>query len=1034
MVSKPSLSFAGKIAPGEEIILKISNPGGKEGILLVQINDKSTTIKIPPVTSYEVKQKIPSDQAGQTFISNFWTRINGVIYHSNTLPIQIPDPDSESNKLNIKITARPIRATDDPAGWKQNAVVTLPVFLKESDDILVNADGTCNLKAELVSGQGIQILSQQFNVQNVYNRNDLSKRRARIVHGYVVVNNVNGHKNEVYDFIVKATTSTRAKHVLTNQAGNLTYVDTGAAKFTLNASEKGFWIRSIEVAKQHILSPNGGNLYIYRRHFDGSPGTDYLTSNFGKAKIEVVKDGSSYCELMITGTMLPENATPATVPQKYFLLLKFHIGSTEIDGELMLVNTNVSLDGNAANYTIPYDGFGLKLLFTKDADATVSQQILLDSGESEALTINTGDQTALLLGYRAARWQGEYEGLWDGHYWPENQRTDGSKPGDLNFVTKGYQFYINNNLDERYKSHFGDILKYPRGCLSHLIYENNDFAFQVGSYAEYEQPIGIVTTDLNNQILIDLQLSSKLSVNKFGKSLPFRTTIRKSFFVDLDYFAPQGMINKLIANQTPYIGIYSTLSDYNKRGFNFEWVNTDERFNLLQTLGFMKSGDSTYQYKDMNRGTMWRPFYIGSNRTGGIMNWDQALIQYCFALHGFMGWLMGLRLQLTFHSILGRRQYEDPDLQRGVLNPSQPCSTLWPIDIEHEDHKGYHAGVCLFGNPLDVIALSRMAYETLGENVGSTLWIRACGNQIGRNMEEQSVLRSLLVPKSMPGKTTLIEDDILPNMLNFFRDFFSRRVDPNDPFNTSGWMSEPGPLPPFEDDPEDVDWPVADMKLPYRYLTIKKAARVKMIDEFHLSKGLAAFNEFMIVINDFPSQYQDAMAGWLETGRYRQIQRAMTFAQYYTFLYPYCKNFIPQCGDYQRLTPWERIKRQKKYYPSDMTICDERTMDEDNTWGGYDYMDCYADAAMQFINEGDDKSAFYILRAALNHMAMNRWDRWPSKPCDPPIDNKNNDFFWSTQYSSYNRIWVIIRDHGFLDKFTHEYPMLFPTEIKYEVA
>lgn len=1026
-MAKPLLAIQGQIKPNQEITFKIFNPFKTDGILFTEVDGQNISTKIPPVEYHELKMVVP-DLPGKMFICNFFTRVNGVIEFSNTLPVQIP-LETEFHGFSVNITAKPMMAADDKSGWHKNSIVTLPILLSEKDDIKVDINGLCNLKAELISNTNIKILAQQFNCLSVFHRGDKTKQRARVVHGYILLSETAGHTNESYEFVIKTTNGfLGSASLITSQHNDVVTVDTGASKVKLvTNSTNGFAINSIEVAKQNVLDINGGHIYMLRRHFDGTPGVDYLSSLNGNAKITVVKNGQAYTELLISGTLLPQNNLWA-IPQQYNLLLKMHAGSTEIDGELMLTNISASIDGIPSNYIIPYDGFGIKLNFVKDLDNTIKQNILMTGSNMASYTLDTNDQISVLCGYKAPRWNAEYEGLQDWHYWTENQRVEGGTT--LDFVTKGFSIYKNGTIDGGQSNFFNNPAMYPAGCVSHLQVDNSNFAFQVGTYPEYEQPIGITVENVGRIAAVNLCLTDKLAPNKLGKSIPWRTSIRKSFYIDLDYFESQGLLNFVLARQTPYFGIYNKITNYNNRGFNFNWLEANERNALLQKIGFLKPGDG-HQLINPLRKNIGKPFFVGSNRTGGTMNWDTAYNFYTMALNGLPGSLMALRLQLTFHSILGHKQFEDNQISKGVLNPNQPVSTIWAIDIEHEDHKGYHVGVLLFGNPLDVVALSRMAYETLAARVGNTLWIRAVGNQIGRLIEEQSTLRGLIWPQKILNSSN-IEDDILPNTLNYIEDFFNRRIDENDPFNSSGWMSEPGLLPAFTQDPEEADWPVAHLGLPKRYLTVKKAARVKMIDEFHLSKGLAAFREFLLTIQDFPTAYQNRVINILKIANLRQAQRAMTFAQYYTFL-AFC-NFTPACTQYKRMTPWERVVRQKKYYPSDMTICDPRFRDEENTWGGYDYMDCYADAAAQYLNAGDNKSAFYILRAALNHMAMNRWNKPPGNPCDAPPDGKQNDFFGGIHYSSYNRVLRMIRDRGFLDKFTHQYPMLFPTEVKWEVA
>ncbi|MFO0981580.1 MAG: hypothetical protein U1E76_07470 [Planctomycetota bacterium] len=1028
---RPTIWVDGKTEPGQTVILKIKNPIGARGGLLIASEGALTAIRIAKSDYTEVPCKVPNSP-GQLFTCQFFTW-DGDYVGSNVLPITV-DEQGGGGPFSAIMDVKPICPADEISGYAMNALAVVPVYLAEQDDVRVDGNGFCNLKATMLTKGGPRIVAQQFNALQVHHRDDPNRRRAMLAHGMLVLDQVDGSSNKSFQILVEAAKDfTGSQAPIAALVNDTVVVDTGAARFTLVASPTwGFRFASVVSAGRELLRDHSGNgmVYMDRRRFDNHIGLDRLSSTAGPATAEIVKNGPSCAEIVVRGDLMPSD-DPGAVPQAYELRLCFHTGSAKVAGELMLTNWSYQRDGVLANYVIPYEGFGLILRLNRKTDSVTQASFLRDAEQMADYDLaRDGDSADVLVGFKTARWSEEYQGLGEKLYWPENQRVDVNS-GGTDLRTKGYWLSSNGKPDPRYSSHYGNPDLYPLACAATVSVDQTRIAVQCGTFPEYAQPLGLCITQNTDSTMVDLALTDWRATNDYGKSIPWRSNLRKSFAVDFDFNPADGLVNFARQEQFPYLGIYTDVASYDGRLRRFAMISVADRNDEWKKTGFLQPSDS-FAYSNPARKDLRYPFFIGANHTGGFNNWDQQYIQFLLGLHGQMGYLLELRWNVTFHSMLGVRQFDDARFGDGAQNQDQVMATQkWEIDIEHEDHKGYHLGAAFFGNPLDVDCLAHQAYFTLGmADVGKTLWIRAIGNRIGRTVEEQGFLRSLLTPRRISGSGQNIEDEILEHGLSYCEDFNGRRIDGNDPCGTGGWTVDPELLPPFKADPEDSDFPTASSGAPRRYPWVSKSGMAKVIDAFHLTKGLGAVREFLPPPEDFPAAYRSRIADLAYYSSLRLAQGGLTFAQWYAFLDPRCQNFDPACSSHRHLAPWERNQRQKKYYSMCMDICDDRIMDEDNNWMAYSFMDAYCEAAEQYLARADLKSAFYMVRYALNHLSSVRWAKGPATPCGAPPDLRQNDFFWGSMYPAEIRLWKLVRDWGFDELLESSYPNLFPVEKK----
>jgi hypothetical protein len=1025
---RPTIWIDDVPVPGETVKLKIQNPLDAPGTLLLASAGRWAALPLPKASYQELDCNVPN-YPGALFTTQFFSWDGGYV-GSNVLAVTIEDPGGGGSFRQL-MDVKPMAASDDVSGYASNVLVVVPVYLAESDDIQVNAEGFCNLKATTV-GSGPRIVAQQFNVLQVYHRDDPQRRRAMLAHGQLVVENIHGEKNQTFQIVVEAAKDFPGSQApIATAVDDKIFVDTGAARFTLVVSPvDGFRVASVNVAGREVLRDGGANgtVFMDRRRLDGS-GVDRLYSTNAFSFPEITKNGQSCAEVLIRGELRPPN-DHAALPQKYRLLLRFHTGSAKMNAELMLTNWDYEIGGVPANYVIPYESFGFTVQLAKKTGAASTVSYLRDSEQlADFDLVKSGDSASVLLGYKTPRWSEEYYGLGEKLYWPENQRVDPNY-GGTDLRTKGYWLLANGRPDPRFESRLGNPDIYPRSCAAQITAGDSQVAVVAGPLAEYVQPIGLLAAQQSDALRLDVNLTDWLATNDGGKSIPWRSCVRKSFAVDFNRDVNVALVEFIRNEQFPYVGLYSDVASYDGRCRNFSFISVDDRNTEWKRTGFLKP-DDYFSYYNPRRVDLNYPYFIGANHTGGFNNWDQQFLQFLLGIHGAAGFLMELRWNVTFHSMLGVRQFDDSHFPDGPQNPGQASSQKWEIDIEHEDHKGYHLGAAFFGNPLDVEALARQAYFTLGmSDVGKTLWVRAIGNRIGRISEEQGFLRSLFRPQRIKGSRVNVEDEILPHALSFWEDFDSRRLDTNDPCNSSGWSVDPDFLPAFKGDPEDIDFPTASRNGAKRYPWVCKTGYAKVIDAFHLTKGLASVKEFMPPPEDFPADFRERVGNMIYNARLRMAQGGMTFAQWYAFLSPYCSNFDPACDSHQHYAPWERNQHQRKYYSICLDICDDRTMDEDNNWMAYSFMDAYCEAAEQYLDRGDVTSAFYMLRYALNHISSVRFKSPPSTPCGDPPDVRQNDFFWSSIYPGELRLWKLLRDWHFDDLLSSSYPNLFPVEKK----
>ncbi|MFO0982837.1 MAG: hypothetical protein U1E76_14085 [Planctomycetota bacterium] len=933
--------------------------------------------------------------------------------------------------FSVVVDVKPMRAEDDRSGFTRQALALVPVYLAETDDVELGEQGFCNLHASMLTSGGPRIVAQQWDALQVYHRHDPARRRAMLAHGALVLDRVEGQSNQTFQILVEnAANSADSLPGLARVEGRRVVIDTGAARFTLAASDaEGFRLASALVNGHEVLHDHGenGTLFMYRRNLAQGGAVDTLRSSLGTASAAIKKNGSACTEVVVHGEMKPAS-DPTGLGQRYVLLLRFHRNSTRVAGELLLTNWSYSHDGAPANYIIPYDGFGMTLRLAHGAGQHAFASLARDGDQlADCELAQSGDSASVLLGYKQPRQSGEYEGLSERNYWPENARRD-ADAGGLDLVTKGMWLLLNGRLDPRYVARCGDPTIYPTACAARVRAGASEIAAMSGSFPEYAQPVGLTITQQPESTRIEVALTDYRAPNALGKSIPWRSCVRKAFALDFGFSADQDLFEFVRSEQVPYIGIYANVADYDGRCRSFAFLADQDRNALWQETGFLEPGDA-YYYGNPARKDLRYPFWIGANRTGGDNNWDQQFIDFLLGLHGKTGNLLALRWNINFHTQLGVRQFDDAMFDAQPLNPDQRVTTNWEIDIEHEDHKGYHLGTAFFANPLDIECLAHQAYFTLGmPDVGAILYIRAIGNRIGRIAEEQGFLRSLFCPEIIGGGHDTIEDAILERGVSYYEDFDARRIDPADPCGGGGWTMAPTILPAFRGDPEDIDFPVANAGTPARYPWVSKAGAFKVIDAFHLVKGLSSVREFMLSAADYPAPYRARIAALELSARLRLAQGGITIAQWYAFLFPFCANFDPACTSFAHLPPWERIRRQKKHYPSCMSICDDRIMDEDNNWMAYSFTDAYAEAAEQYVALGDVRSAFYMLRYGLNHLSTVRFGDLAGDACGPPADKKQNDFFWSSIYPGEMRLWKDLRDWGWDAKFAASYPNLFPVE------
>ncbi|MEW6747084.1 MAG: hypothetical protein AB1486_30480 [Planctomycetota bacterium] len=1028
---RPTIWTEGELYAGEPGTLSIGNPASEAGALLVMAQGHVSSYRVPAVPHYHITDKVPTDPGARLLCQFFtWSFERQSVVASNQLALEISRHPGEG-RFGVDVDLAPLVALGETSGWGATALVRVPVFLSREDGIYVNNQGLANLRATMLTPDGPHILAQQFNVSQVFSRDDPEHRRAQVAHGLLVLDQVDGSENARYRIHVEtADEFTGGRDVLAQLTDDGVRVGTGRAQFDIQARpDTGFRLAGVTVGGVPLLARGGEGAHItmLRRDFMTATDSVQLVSTAGPASAEIVKNGAACAEVLVRGELKPRGV-PQALPQRYLLLLRFYAGSAVMSGELMLTNWASTANGMPANYTIPYDGFDFELALDHPGGGAAEVRTLLDDGSEAVYELAAGGNLGVTCGYRAPRHWAEYVGYPDGNYWPENERT-GWQDGPI-LRTEGYQILLDGNPDPRYADRFGNRYRYPRGCVAYLVPGAHKVAVMSGVLPEYSQPVGIRTAVEASAVKVEIRLTDQAAPNAGAKSIPFRAALRKSFTVDFDYAERQGLANFARHHQGPYLGIYNDPSDYSNRLLRFEMVSEGELNELWRRLGFLRQGDR-YDFGDRDLQHFSQTFFVGSNRTGGFANWDQAYLELMLGLQGFMGHLKVLRGELDFHTNLGRRQFEDQDYWLEAANPDVPASRVWEVDIEHEDHKGFHLGVSFFGNPLDQIASARMAYETGSIwGVGHTLWIRAIGNRIGRISEEQWLLRSLTVPQRLPGHEWPVEDEILVNGLMFWEDFNSRRVEGDDLCSAPGWTVDPGVLPLFTGDPQETDYPTASWGTPYRYPWVSSKGWFKVIDTFHLVKGLASLREFMPQPAEFPPDSAGRVAAMIDDAELRLAQGGMTLAQWYSFL-RLCPNYSPACETHPGLAPWERVYRQRKYYWSCMSTCDERLPDESTNWMGYSFMDAYVAAARQYLRYGERESAFYMLRAALNHLSTQRWSVGGGSPCDEPPDSKQTDFFWSASYPGEMSLWKMIRDEGFLPDFESAYPNLFPMQKRY---
>ncbi|MEW6741899.1 MAG: hypothetical protein AB1486_03985 [Planctomycetota bacterium] len=1022
-VSKPVIWTDGDFAAGSLATMNVENPGAQLGVLLVLTGEKLLVRPLPPKPRISITAPVPPIPGAQVTCQVYSWSSQGVVA-SNILPLTI-GRHADKSEFSVDVTLKPLAFDDERSGYGQMALARVPLYFTRHDMIRIDPRGLAHLEATMLAPGGPRILAQQFNVTHVSYRGDPERCVAKVVQGFLVLDEVHGEGRATYPVRISATTSSpRIEKALAVQEGAGISVDTGLALFRMQAGEGGFRIENVVVEGAPILAAPGGFLCMQRRDLAGGPQSQRLLSTWGAAKASIVKNGPAAAEILVSGELRAEGDA-SSLPQRYLLVLSFHAGSSVMKGELMLTNWASTIDGRPANYTIPYDGFGLEFHLAPSAADATQATVLLDDGRTASYALAAGDAVNLTLGYASPLYYAEYTGLGDASYWPENERLP---EGSLR--TQGYTVRRNGSPDPLYAARVGRADLYPAACVMRLERGEHSVVAMSGDRPRHDQPVGVAACAAGGDVRLEVWLSDPLAVNERGKSLPFRSTLRKRFAVDFAGEGVNDLANFARCHQAPYWGVYTDLGDYSGRLFRFETLSSDQRSFLWRWLGFLKEGES-YENADLAAHQYCHTYYLGRNRTGGYHNWDQAFFDLSEGLRGHMGYLKALRSELNFHTMLGQAQFEDADFNRGVANPAIPATTNWSVDIEHEDHKGFHAGVTFFGNPLDEASLARMAYASLGRPTqGRELWVRAAGNVIGRIGEEQGILRSLREPLVLPGHSRPVEDEILESGLKYMEDILRRRVDPADPCNTSGWTAEPEPLPPFDGDPTVHDYPTAKEAASERYPWVSRNGWFKVLESFHMVKGLASVLEFMPEVGEFPDTYRHRIAIVVDEARLRLAQGGMAFAQWYSFL-PWCPNFVSGCSRYSHLAPWERYARQRKYYWSCMPTCDDRLVDQENNWMAYSFMDAYAEAALQYLARGERDAAFYMLRAALNHLSTQRWPEAPRDPCGEAPDQKTTDFFKGSSYPSEMRLLKIICDAGFLYLLESPYPNLFPLRSPY---